>query len=60
MELDTKGKQHNARFLTQEIAAKKSPEDTDTDDSVVVDADMTMSQSQATFPSSDKNSFGVP
>ena len=37
MELDTKGKRHSARLLAKEIAAKESPEDTDTDDSIVVD-----------------------
>ena len=53
MELDTKGKR---QCQTKEIAAKESPEDTDTDDSVVVDDDLTMSESRAKLPPSDRNS----
>ena len=55
MELDIKGKQHSTKLLAKEIAAKASPEDTDTDDSVVVDDDVTMSESQVTLPPSDRN-----
>ena len=44
------------RLLAKEIAAKESPEDTDTNDSVVVDNDVTMLESRATLPTSDRNS----
>ena len=56
MELDTYRKGHSARLLAKEIAAKESPEFIDPDDSVVVDDDMTVSESRATFPPSDRNS----
>ena len=46
MEQDTKGKQNRSRTLAKEIAAKESPEDTDTDDS----------ESRATLPTNDRNS----
>ena len=49
IELDTKWKLHSAKFLAKEIAAKESPEDTDTDDSDVVDDNATMSESRVTF-----------
>ena len=44
---------HSARLLAKEIAAKESPEDIDTDHSVVVDDGMTMSESRAILPPSD-------
>ena len=58
MEQNTKGKRHGARLLAKEIVAKESPEDKDTDYSLVVDNDddETMSESQATLPTSDRNS----
>ena len=49
MELDTKGKRNSARLLAEEIAAKESPEDTDTNDSVIAAADVTMSESGQHF-----------
>ena len=56
IELDSKGKRHSARLLAKEIGAKESLEDTDTDDSVVVDNHVTMSESWVPLPSSDGNS----
>ena len=58
MELDTIGKRHSGRLKAKEIVTKESPEDRDTDDSVVDDEDddVTMSESQATLPPVDRNS----
>ena len=50
-----KVKQHSARLFAKEIAAKEFLEDTNTDDSVV-DDDVTLSESWATLPPSDRNS----
>ena len=52
-----KGKRYSARLLVKETAAKESPEDTDSDDSVFVNDDVTMSKSRATLPSSERNSY---
>ena len=51
-----KGKWHSGRLLAKEIAVKESPEDTDTDNSVIVDDDTTMSENWITLPPSDRNS----
>ena len=56
MELDTKGKQHTTKLLVKEIAVKESPENTDIDDSLGVDDDVTMSESRGTLSSNDRNS----
>ena len=56
MKLDTKGKRHRGKRIAKEIFAKESSDDTDTDDSVVVDDDVAMSESRATLPPSDRNS----
>ena len=58
MELDTKGKRHSVKLLAKEIAAKESPKDIDTDDSVVVVDEVTMSESRVTLSPSDWNSCG--
>ena len=58
MELDTKGKRHSVKLLAKEIAGKESPKDTDTDDSVVVVDEVTMSESRVTLSPSDWNSCG--
>ena len=52
-ELDTTWKRH--RLIAKEIATKEPPGDRDTDDSVVVDDYMTIPESRATLPLSDRN-----